>query len=431
MSVGGRLVLLNSVLTSLVMFMLSFFEVPKGVLGKIDYFRSQFFWQGSDYKKKYRLAKWEILFQPKEVGGLGIQNIDIQNKCLLSKWLFKLLNEDGLWQTLLRKKYLSRYTLTKVTSKPGDSHFWAGLMKVKDTFLNLGSFILKNGTQIRFWEDRWLGLQPLMTQYPSLYNIARKKNATVASVFETVPLNVSFQRALVGENLRLWHLLVLIVAQVELCGENDMFRWDLSVMGLFSVRSMYRALLNNNHVTYNKTLWSLKVPLKIKIFMWYLIRGVVLTKDNLLRHNWHGDSKCAFCHSDESIQHLFFACHYAQFMWRLDFWSMGFNQPRSVRHTFGNWLFGMPSKTKHLIISGVAAICWAIWISRNDLVFDKKPVLTYLQVLFRATHWFRTWADLHKQEEGIQIKEACRRLECTALQIFAQHGWRFTNRIAS
>jgi hypothetical protein len=412
------------------MFMLSFFEVLRGVLEKIDSFRSRFFWQGSDLKKKYRLAKWNILCQPKEVGGLGIQNIDVQNKCLLSKWLFKLLNEDGLWQSLLRKKYLSRYTLTKVTSKQGDSHFWAGLMKVKDTFLNLGSFILKNGTQIRFWEDRWLGSQPLMTQFPSLYNIVPKKSATVASVFETVPLNVSFQRALVGENLRLWHLLVLRVAQVELCGENDRFKWDLSVTGHFSVRSMYRALLNNNHVSYNKTLWSLKVPLKIKIFMWYLIRGVVLTKDNLLRHNWHGDRKCAFCYSDETIQHLFFDSHYAQFMWRLVFWSLGINHPRSVSHAFGNWLLGMPSKTKHLIISGVAAICWAIWISRNDLVFDKKPMLTNLQVLFRATHWFRTWADLHKQEEGIQIKEACRRLEYTALQIFAHHGWRFTNRIA-
>ena len=34
LSVGGRLVLINSVLTSLVMFMLSFFEVPRGVLEK-------------------------------------------------------------------------------------------------------------------------------------------------------------------------------------------------------------------------------------------------------------------------------------------------------------------------------------------------------------------------------------------------------------
>lgn len=46
MSVGGRLVLINSVLTSLVMFMLSFFEVLTGVLKKIDYFRSHFLARG-------------------------------------------------------------------------------------------------------------------------------------------------------------------------------------------------------------------------------------------------------------------------------------------------------------------------------------------------------------------------------------------------
>ncbi len=43
LSVGGRLVLINSVLSSLVMFMISFFEIPKGVLQKIDYYRSRFF----------------------------------------------------------------------------------------------------------------------------------------------------------------------------------------------------------------------------------------------------------------------------------------------------------------------------------------------------------------------------------------------------
>jgi hypothetical protein len=43
LSVGGRLVLINSVLSSLSMFMLSFFEISKGVLEKIDYFRSRFF----------------------------------------------------------------------------------------------------------------------------------------------------------------------------------------------------------------------------------------------------------------------------------------------------------------------------------------------------------------------------------------------------
>jgi hypothetical protein len=43
LSVSGRLVLLNSVLNSLPMFMLSFFELSKGVLKKLDYFRSWLF----------------------------------------------------------------------------------------------------------------------------------------------------------------------------------------------------------------------------------------------------------------------------------------------------------------------------------------------------------------------------------------------------
>lgn len=44
-------------------------------------------------------------------------------------------------------------------------------------------------------------------------------------------------------------------------------------------------------------------------------------------------------------------------MWGLVFWSVGLSPPMSVRHALGNWLFGMPLKTNHLIILGVDAIC--------------------------------------------------------------------------
>ena len=94
--VGGRLVLINSALTSLAMFMLSFFQVPKEVLQKLDYYRSHFFWPCDEHKKKYHLAKWSVLCTPKNLGGLGILNLELQNTCLLSKWLFRLINEDGV-----------------------------------------------------------------------------------------------------------------------------------------------------------------------------------------------------------------------------------------------------------------------------------------------------------------------------------------------
>jgi hypothetical protein len=129
---------------------------------------------------------------------MGIIDLDTLNKCLLSKWIVKLLNEDGLWQQVLTKKYLRGRMLSQVAKKKGDSHFWAGLMEVKDLVLQRGRFRVHDGSQTRFWEDLWLVKEPLMVKYPSLYRNVRKKNLSVTQVLSTTPLNVSFRRALVG-----------------------------------------------------------------------------------------------------------------------------------------------------------------------------------------------------------------------------------------
>jgi hypothetical protein len=123
-------------------------------------------------------------------------NIDIQNQCLLSKWLYKLINEQGIWQDLLRRKYMQDKALGQIQRKLGDSQFWAGLMKVKDLFLGFGTFQLNNGTNIRFWEDIWMGNRALKEQFPHLYKLVRHKHDTVASMFSTVPLHISFRRSL-------------------------------------------------------------------------------------------------------------------------------------------------------------------------------------------------------------------------------------------
>jgi hypothetical protein len=66
LSYGDRLVLINSVLTSLSMFMFSFLKIPIGVRKRLDFYRSNFFWQSDEHKKKYRLFEWNILCRPKD-----------------------------------------------------------------------------------------------------------------------------------------------------------------------------------------------------------------------------------------------------------------------------------------------------------------------------------------------------------------------------
>jgi hypothetical protein len=45
---------------------------------------------------------------------------------------------------------------------------------------------------------------------------------------------------------------------------------------------MYKYLVNNG-IKVTQKIWHMKVPLKIKIFLWFLKKGVILTKTILLK----------------------------------------------------------------------------------------------------------------------------------------------------
>jgi len=136
------------------------------------------------------------------------------------------------------------------------------------------------------------------------------------------------------------------------------------------VRSMYAALINNG-VRVSQDIWQVKIPSKIRIFLWYLKRGVILTKDNLARRNWNGDKSRAFCHCLETIQHLFFHCTYAKFLWRAVHLMFGLAPPLSIDDLFVNWSKRGSKLYNSLFLTATSALCWTIWITRNEVVFDK------------------------------------------------------------
>jgi hypothetical protein len=95
------------------------------------------------------------------------------------------------------------------------------------------------------------------------------------------------------------------VSEVQLTGQKDTFSW-LQQNGRYTVCSMYRVLVVPNSIPSNNVIWKLKLPLKVRICIWYLIKGVVLTKDNLAKRHWNGSLKCCFCNIDESIHNISF-----------------------------------------------------------------------------------------------------------------------------
>nr|AAX95943.1 hypothetical protein LOC_Os11g22970 [Oryza sativa Japonica Group]ABA93084.1 hypothetical protein LOC_Os11g22970 [Oryza sativa Japonica Group] len=51
----------------------------------------------------------------------------------------------------------------------------------------------------------------------------------------SVPLNVAFRRALVGQNLVYWHELCASIVHIQLNRSSDCFRWNYHKNGRFSV----------------------------------------------------------------------------------------------------------------------------------------------------------------------------------------------------
>jgi hypothetical protein len=228
---------------------------------------------------------------------------------------------------------------------------------VKDEFLNFGNFILQSGNQIRFWEDIWLDPNTLREQYPNLYYIVHEKDDTIANALSIVPLNISFRRSLVDANL------VMRIAQVHLNDQPNIFRWSLKSDGQFSVSSMYSALLDTRIVPHNIYLWKLKIPLKIKAFLWLLYKKNIFAKDNLVKRNWHGNEKCCFCDNYETTQHQFFYCDLTMLIWRVMDLAFGLIPHVSINHMFGTWVLNIQGGMWKLLLVRIGVILWVVWLS--------------------------------------------------------------------
>uniref|UniRef100_A0A453G4Y5 Uncharacterized protein n=1 Tax=Aegilops tauschii subsp. strangulata TaxID=200361 RepID=A0A453G4Y5_AEGTS len=80
-----------------------------------------------------------------------------------------------------------------------------------------------------------------------LYNIAQRKEVSVATVLGSIPLNMQFRRSLIGQRWDRWLHLVRRLTEVNLFGVEDSLYWKLSGSGVFSVKSMYTDLINTGN----------------------------------------------------------------------------------------------------------------------------------------------------------------------------------------
>lgn len=130
----GRLQLIQTLLNSLPLYYLSIFKMPKTILQKINSIQRRFLWGGDDDKKVFSSIAWHNIEAPKDLGGLGVKSIKIQNLGFLLKWFWSYCDcDDKFWKRVIQSihnlphNFLSPSDLHSVNSGP--LHYISQAMK--------------------------------------------------------------------------------------------------------------------------------------------------------------------------------------------------------------------------------------------------------------------------------------------------------------
>ncbi|XP_042958064.1 uncharacterized protein LOC122293585 [Carya illinoinensis] len=97
---------------------------------------------------------------------------------------------------------------------------------------------------------------------------------------------------------------------------------------MFSVKSAYHLQVSihdsksgqgsrpSNHGVLWKLLWKLKVPNKVKMFLWRVAKDILPTRANLYRRKIIESPLCPICHSfPKTTAHVLWSCRAAQDVW--------------------------------------------------------------------------------------------------------------------
>lgn len=104
--------------------------------------------------------------------------------------------------------------------------------------------------------------------------------------------------------------------------------WKENGSQIFTVKIAYRvalwlnnqswaehSLARDHRPMWNK-IWSLNMPLKVRMFIWRACSNCVPTRDNL--HRRRIDPQCQICHHRaETVSHILWECPFARNVWAM------------------------------------------------------------------------------------------------------------------
>ncbi|XP_043815337.1 uncharacterized protein LOC122724442 [Manihot esculenta] len=390
LSRAGREVLIKSVLQAIPTYCMNVFLLPVSTCRQLQVMMNKFWWGGCrEDGRGMNWLSWDRMCGRKSEGGMGFRDLASFNTALLGKQGWRLLvDTNSLLYRVLKAKYFPNGDFLSARLGSNYSFVWKSILSSQQMLQHGVRWRIGDGKQVFVvncpWIPRDIGFMPLDEA------MFVPEAMRVCDLFVEGELRWDVEKLM--NIFSVADMRAILTIPLPLFPKPDKLIWHLHKKGVYSVKSAYFCALELSGRTgvlgYNdgwNRLWSLDVPPKVRDFLWRTCRGVLPTRDILLRRGIHVPAACLFCDHDESISHVFLHCPMAVELWRLagfstavDF-SIFMDFFIHIYNTFGR------ERTARMAIHA-----WKLWHARNERLWVNK-VLSPSEVHHAASSYFNDY----------------------------------------
>ncbi|KAK9950614.1 hypothetical protein M0R45_006095 [Rubus argutus] len=389
LSAAGKEVMIKAVIQSIPTYVMSCFELPKQICQDIHQLMARFWWGDKADEKKIHWVSWEKLCVSKSEGGLGFRNLNSFNLALLAKQGWRLITlPESLVSRIFKALYFPNSNFMQAVAQPGMSFTWRSILVGREVLSRGTRFQIGTGLTVSLWNDPWIPLPHNCKPFscPRVGTEAWVVGDLIDQ--EQHAWKTSVIKDLFSET----EASIILKIPLSLRSSEDCLIWHHDKSGVYEVKSGYhvtRSWINlTSHASSSsgfegkggnvwQKIWRVRVPPKVRAFIWRLLKGIVPTRMALFKKKvLLPNSTCVFCNAHpESDVHVFLECDGL-----LEFWHEFSSDVTPDKHHFSSIFdlisdaFASPDSYK---IELLFMCLWVIWSERNNIIWKEgnfKPL---------------------------------------------------------
>ena len=353
LTLKGKITVVKSLALSKLVHLLMVLPAPKNFITDIQKTFFRFIWdRGKDKIKR------NIMYLPKDKGGLGVPNLEIFSRTIKIIWLKKLLddNDTSPWKMLILSKlnqyggnYVWHCEIKQITQLIHTLNpFWQSIFTSWETIHKKDIISVEAILSQPLWYNSYISLEDKYVPKTTLIETGIKYvndlidengkplNNTEFKEKYNITINFLAYNAIIRALPNEWKTLIQEYGKKLNIVKNKELEAIKSLRkpNKYFYSQLLDELENTTHIT-SHTKWEeileeeqvdwnfhhllpFKVTLetKLQIFQFKILHRILITNSKLLLFKLRLNNRCTFCEiNKETISHLFWECHHVKSIW--------------------------------------------------------------------------------------------------------------------